>query len=176
MRILETTINGCFVVELETIEDDRGFFARLYCHREFRDHGMDPSIAQINCGYSIEVGTLRGMHYQREPASDTKLVKCIQGAVFDVCLDLRPDSDTFCKWVGVELSAQNRKMLFLPAGTAHGYQTLTPASEILYATNCPYSPADATGVRYNDTAFKIDWPLAVSQISEADRAWPDFSV
>lgn len=174
MNFRETKIAGCYVVELDPIKDERGFFSRLYCEDEFRTNNLEPSIAQVNTGMSVKAGTLRGMHYQAAPSQDTKLVKCLAGAVYDVCLDLREGSPTYCQWFAVDLSAANRKMLYLPAGTAHGYQALTDDAEIMYFTNQRYSPERSTGVRYNDPCFKINWPLAVTAISEADTTWPDF--
>lgn len=174
MRFLETNVKDCYVLELEAREDDRGFFARLFCEEEFRKHGLDPTIAQINTGLSLLAGTIRGMHYQQAPATDTKLIKCIKGEIYDVCLDIRRESPSFCEWVGVELTAENRRMLFLPAGTAHGYQNFTDNTEIIYSTNVGYSPECATGVRFDDPKFGIDWPLPVSVISEADQNWPGF--
>lgn len=173
MIFTETKIAGCCVVEPEYRDDDRGFFARVFCQQEFPANGLDPSIAQINIGFSRRAGTLRGMHFQTAPDEDTKLVKCISGTIFDVCLDLRPESPTFCEWVAFELSASNRRMLFLPAGTAHGYQTLSDDAEIMYTTNQEFAPKSATGVRYNDKIFGIEWPRPVTSISEADQKWPD---
>ncbi len=164
------------MIELERREDSRGFFARQYCRDEFVEHGIDPSIVQVNIGRSDKAGTLRGVHYQREPEADTKLVSCTSGAVYDVCVDLRPESETYCQWVAVELSAGEGNMLFLPAGTAHAYQTLQDDAQIMYSTNVRYSPECSTGVRYNDPSFDIDWPLPVAAISDADRTWPDFLV
>ena len=174
MIFTETKIPGCFVIELETREDDRGFFARLYCEQEFRDHGIDPVVVQINTALTKHTGTIRGMHFQRQPHADTKTVRCLVGSIYDVCVDLRPESVAYCEWVAVELSAANRKMLFLPSGTAHAYQTLTGDSEIMYTTNETYNPESATGVRYNDPTFAVDWPLPVGELSEADLNWPDF--
>lgn len=174
MKFSETAIAGCFLIELEPRSDERGFFSRMYCADEFRLHGLDPHIAQINTALTIKAGTVRGMHFQIAPHADTKLLRCLNGAVYDVCVDLRPDSPSYCQWVSVELTAGNRHMLFLPAGTAHGYQTLTDNAEIMYTTNRRYAPESATGVRYNDPAFGVQWPLAVTEISDADRNWPDF--
>lgn len=174
MKFSETAITGCFLIELEPRSDERGFFSRMYCADEFRCYGLDPHIAQINTALTIKTGTVRGMHFQIAPHADTKLLRCLNGAVYDVCVDLRPDSPSYCQWVSVELTAGNRHMLFLPAGTAHGYQTLTDNAEIMYTTNRKYAPESATGVRYNDPAFGVQWPLAVTEISDADRNWPDF--
>jgi len=175
MIFRETTIPGAFVVELDPRSDSRGFFARLFCAEEFRAHGLDPHIEQINTGFSHRAGTVRGMHYQRAPDQDCKFVKCLRGAIVDVCLDLRPASPTYRQHVAVELSDANRHMLFLPAGCAHGFQTLAGETEILYTTNVPYSPASAVGVRHDDPAFAINWPLPITDISDADRSWPDFA-
>lgn len=174
MKFSETAIAGCFLIELEPRTDERGFFSRMYCADEFRRHGLDPHVAQVNTALTIKAGTVRGMHFQTAPHADTKLLRCLNGAVYDVCVDLRPDSPSYCQWVAVELTAGNRHMLFLPAGTAHGYQTLTDNAEIMYATNRNYAPESATGVRYNDPAFSVQWPLAVTEMSDADRNWQAF--
>ena len=174
MKFTETAIAGCFLIELEPREDERGFFSRLYCEDEFRAHGIDPTIVQINTAMTRKAGTLRGMHFQTAPHADTKLLRCLKGAIYDVCVDLRPNSPTYCSWVSAELTAANRHMLFLPAGTAHGYQTLTDDAEIMYTTNVKYAPDCATGVRYNDASFGVQWPLDISEISAADLEWPDY--
>lgn len=175
MKFIETEIAGAFIVELERREDERGFFARMFCQTEFNRYGIDPTIAQINTGFSLAAGTLRGLHFQKQPHADNKCVKCLRGAIFDVCVDLRPDSPTLCRHVAIELNDDNRRMLLLPEGCAHGYQTLSDDTEIMYTTNCAYSPDSATGFRYNDPAFDIQWPRTVTEISAADRSWPDFS-
>ena len=176
MIFTETKIAGCFIVELEKRSDVRGFFARQYCRDEFSDHGIDPTVAQVNVGRSLLAGTLRGMHFQVAPFADTKLVSCTAGAVYDVCLDLRSSSATYGQWVALELTADAGNMLFLPEGTAHGYQTLRDNSQIMYSTNARYSQGHSTGVRYNDPSFGIDWPVAVSSISDADKEWPQFEL
>jgi dTDP-4-dehydrorhamnose 3,5-epimerase len=174
MKFTETEILGAFIVELNKIEDQRGFFARMFCAGEFEAHGMDPTIAQINIGRTSAAGTLRGLHYQTEPFADSKLVRCTAGRIHDVCVDLRRDSLTFRQNIAVELSADDHRMLYLPPGCAHGYQALTDDIEIMYTTNMAYAPQNATGVRFDDQAFALDWPMDITKISEADLAWPDF--
>jgi dTDP-4-dehydrorhamnose 3,5-epimerase len=176
MKFTETEIQGVYLIDIDRIEDDRGFFGRAWCREELAKHGLDNRIAQVNVGFSPTVGTLRGMHYQRAPHAEVKLVRCTLGAVYDVALDLRPESPTFCKWFASELNAENRRSLYIPEGCAHGYQTLSPDSEIHYFTSAPYAPDHAAGVRCNDPVFAIDWPLPVSLISDGDRSWPDFTV
>jgi dTDP-4-dehydrorhamnose 3,5-epimerase len=174
LKFSSTKVPGCYIVDIEPRGDDRGFFARQYCREEFLNQGIDPAIEQINIGLSERAGTLRGMHFQTAPYEDTKFVRCLAGAIFDVCLDLRPASATYLEWVGVELSAANRRSLYLPAGTAHGYLTLADNTEIMYTTNQAYAPDNAAGVRYDDTCFGIRWPREVTTLSPADREWPDF--
>lgn len=167
-----TEIPGAFVVGLELIEDERGFFARSWCAAEFAENGLTDVFVQENLGYSIRRGTLRGLHFQRTPHAEAKLVRCTRGAVWDVALDLRPDSTAAGRWVGFELSAANHRMLFVPEGCAHGYVTLTPDAEVRYMTSRPYDPDAADGVRYDDPAFGITWPVEVVVVSEQDRTWP----
>ncbi len=174
MNFTETSIRGAFLIKLEPHEDQRGFFARMFCKDEFEHNGLDTKIVQINTAMSYRTGTIRGMHFQSGEYRDNKFVRCLHGKIYDVCVDLRRDSPTLCQSVAVELSAKNRQMLFLPEGCAHGYQTLTDNTEIIYTTNRHYSPAHATGVRYDDPAFDINWPLPVTEISDADRDWPNF--
>ena len=174
--IFAATPIGAVVIEPELVEDERGFFARSFCAREFAARGLDARVAQCNVSFNRARGTLRGLHFQRPPHAEAKLVRCTRGAVYDVALDLRSDSPTFLVHFAVELSAANRKMLFVPAGLAHGFQTLEPDTEVFYQISTPYVPDAADGVRWNDPAFAIDWPLAVSAISERDRAYPDFTV
>jgi len=153
-------------------EDDRGRFMRAWCSREFVEHGLSFLPVQANMGFSIRKGTVRGMHYQKEAAPEAKLVRCTRGAIFDVVLDLRPDSPTFGHWHGVELSADNGRMLYVPELCAHGYQTLENDTEMHYMASAFYTPAAASGVRYDDPAFDVQWPLAVSVVSDQDRSWP----
>ena len=175
MKFSETSIDGAFVVDLDLIEDSRGFFARMFCAEEFTSLGIDPHIEQINTGLSHATGTVRGMHFQQYPHEDCKFVKCLKGSVIDVCLDLRRDSPTYCQHFSIELNDVNRRMLYLPAGCAHGFQTLVDDTEILYTTNVAYAPGSAVGVRHNDPSFDIVWPLPVAGISDADLGWPDFA-
>jgi dTDP-4-dehydrorhamnose 3,5-epimerase len=174
MIFTETEIPRAFIIDIERREDHRGFFARSWCLKEFESHGLNPDIIQINVGYNVSKGTLRGMHFQLSPYQEVKLVRCTMGAVFDVIVDLRPDSSMHKKWIGVELTEENHLMLYIPEGCAHGYQTLVDNSEIYYQTSQFYAPEHAVGVRYNDPSFGIKWPLEVENISDADRSWPDY--
>ena len=166
---------GAFVVELERREDERGFFARSFCQDEFAKHGLNPRLVQCNVSFNTRRGTLRGMHYQAKPHEEAKVVRCTQGAVFDVMVDLRPESATFKRWQGVELSAANRRALYIPEGFAHGFQTLTDDAELLYLMSEFYHPECARGVRWDDPAFRIEWPLKDPQMSERDRTFPLFT-
>lgn len=167
-------VSGCFIVDLERRSDERGYFARAWCEREFAAQGLATRIAQANVGVSTCAGTLRGMHYQDAPHAEAKLVRCPRGAVFDVAVDLRPESPTFRLWQGCELSAANGRMLYVPEGCAHGYLTLTDDTELMYFTTEPYAPDAARGVRHDDPAFSITWPRPVTTISSQDAGWPDF--
>ena len=171
----ETELAGAFVVESEPIEDERGWFARIYDEGELEQNGLATRFAQGSLAYNEERGTLRGMHYQEEPYAEAKLVRCISGAVHDVIVDLRPDSPTFRRWVAVELTAASGRMLYVPEGLAHGYLTLENESETLYLISAPYAPEAARGVRWDDPAFGIAWPDEPRVLSEKDKAWPDFS-
>ncbi|MHC5009543.1 MAG: dTDP-4-dehydrorhamnose 3,5-epimerase [Planctomycetota bacterium] len=175
MRFEATAVEGVFVVELEPIEDDRGFFARTWCREAFAARGLNPDLAQCSISFNRRRGTLRGMHYQAAPHEEAKLVRVTRGALFDVALDLRPTSPSFRRWTGVELSAENRRMLYLPEGVAHGFQTLEDATEVLYQISVPFHAASARGVRWDDPAFRITWPEATDRIlSERDASYPDF--
>lgn len=168
-----TDINGAFVVDVEKIGDERGFFGRVFCRREFEAHGIDFQIQQANTGFSRARGTLRGLHYQLSPHGEAKLVRCVAGALFDVILDLRPNSSTFRQWTGLELSAENRTMLYVPEGCAHGYLTLADDTEIYYLVSQYYHATAERGVRWNDPAFEIEWPIKKGLvISEKDQNWP----
>ena len=170
-----TPLAGAFVIELETITDERGFFARTFCRNEFERRNLNPSLVQCNLSYNRCRGTLRGMHFQKAPYPEVKLVRCHAGVVYDVIIDLRPDSDTYLAWIGVELSSTNRKMLYVPEGFAHGYQSLTDHSEVFYQVSQFYNPAAESGVRWDDPVFGIEWPqVENSIISDKDRHWPDF--
>lgn len=175
MIFRETSIGGVWIVELERIEDERGFFARTWDADELAGHGLDAELVQCSVSYNRTRGTLRGMHYQAAPHEETKLVCCTAGAIFDVALDLRADSPTFCDWVGVELSADNRLALYIPRGCAHGFLTLTDDVEVTYQMGQRYAPDAARGVRFDDPAFGIEWPTDVSVINERDRTYPDFT-
>jgi dTDP-4-dehydrorhamnose 3,5-epimerase len=176
MRFEQTPLAGAWVVELEVIGDERGSFARTFDADEFSDRGLDPSVVQCNTSYSARAGTLRGMHFQAEPHGEPKLIRCVRGAIFDVGIDLRRDSDTYCRWHGVELSAENGSMLFLPRGFAHGFQTLLDDCVILYQMGERYVPDAGRGVRWDDPAFGIAWPPTARErvISERDRSYADF--
>ena len=175
VRFIETKLKGAFILNLEERADERGFFARTFCAREFEAHGLKPTVAQCNLSFNHEEGTLRGMHYQVAPAAETKLVRCTRGAIYDVIIDLRPDSPTHLQHVGVELSEQNRRALYVPGMFAHGYQALTDGAEVVYQVGEFYTPGYERGLRYDDPAFGISWPLEVSVISEKDASWPLFS-
>jgi dTDP-4-dehydrorhamnose 3,5-epimerase len=172
VKFTECSVSGAFIVEPERREDERGFFARLWCGQEFASRGLAGQVAQINTGVSPRRGTLRGMHYQVAPHEEVKIVRCVRGAVFDVAVDLRPGSPTYRQWAGVDLTADNARMLYVPAGCAHGYLTLTDDTEVIYLASHAYAAASARGVRYDDPAFGIAWPGAALVVSSADRAWP----
>lgn len=168
MIFSETPLRGAFVIDLEPLRDARGFFARAFCQREFEEIGLDPRVAQCNVSFNPKRGTLRGMHFQHPPHREAKLVRCTRGAIFDAIIDLRPDSPTYLEWYGVELTSDNRRSLYVPEGFAHGYQTIADDSEVLYQVSEFYAPGSEGGVRWNDPAFGIHWPLPVSEISDKD--------
>lgn len=169
-------VNGAWILDLERREDDRGFFARAWCRKEFEAHGLVSSFVQTNVSLSRSKGTIRGLHYQVAPYEEAKLVRCVRGAIWDVLLDLRPASSTFLRWFGVNLTAENRRQLYIPEGCAHGYQTLTDASEVSYNVSAFYAPEAERGIRWNDPLFAIDWPIADTPfVSPKDQAWPDFT-
>jgi dTDP-4-dehydrorhamnose 3,5-epimerase len=175
MIFCETPLKGSFVLDLDKREDERGFFARAFCKGEFEQHSLESRIVQSNLSYSRSEGTLRGMHYQAAPHEETKLVRCIRGAIYDVIIDLRPDSATRLKWFGVELTAENHRMLFVPAGFAHGFQTLEKDCEVFYEVSEFYSSGAERGIRWNDPLFQIRWPIPeTSVISAKDANWPDY--
>ena len=172
MRFTETDIVGAKVIDPNPHEDDRGRFMRAWCAREFAEHGIDFVPVQANMGFSVRMGTTRGMHFQTEPALEAKLVRCTRGAIFDVVLDLRPASPSYGNWHGTELTAENGRMLYLPEGCAHGYQTLQEGTEMHYMTSAYYTPSAARGARFDDPVFRIQWPLDATVVSEQDRNWP----
>ncbi len=169
-----TRIAGAFVIEPEPVRDERGFFARTYCREEFARHGINHTPAQCGTSFNSHRGTVRGMHYQTEPHAETKLVGCVRGAVYDVIIDLRPDSPTCMQWIANEVSAANRLLLFVPEKCAHGFQTLADDTEVTYQLSALYHPESAAGVRFDDPAFSIEWPLPPACVSERDRGFPLF--
>ena len=201
MLFTETKLKGAFIIELEPIEDNRGFFARSFCKKEFGLHGINMDIAQCNISYNKTKGTLRGMHYQAAPHEEAKIVSCIRGSIYDVIIDLRPDSSTYCEWIAIELSAlsceqgaessqlsalssqhlayrlpltAHYRMLYVPKGFAHGFLTLENNTEVFYHMSEFYTPGFGRGVRWNDPTFGIDWPEKIKIISDQDLGYPDF--
>lgn len=177
MRFEKTPLPGVWTIEPELLGDERGWFARTFDAAEFQERGMNPAVVQCNASFNAKAGTLRGMHYQAEPYGEAKLVRCVRGAIYDVAVDLREDSPTFRRWHGLELSAANRLAFYIPAGLAHGFQTLSDEVEVLYQMSAPYVPESARGVRFDDPTFAIEWPLVAGEriVSERDRAFPDFA-
>jgi dTDP-4-dehydrorhamnose 3,5-epimerase len=174
VKFKETKISGVFEIQLDPRPDERGFFARTWCKEEFRDQGLSASLVQCSVSLSTRKGTLRGMHYQAAPFPETKVVRCTQGAIYDVVLDLRPQSVTFKDWIAVLLTAENRNMVYVPAGCAHGFLTLKDETEVFYQMSEFYNPESARGVRWDDAAFRIAWPEKVEVISDRDRTYPNF--
>ncbi len=176
MIFKETKLKGAYVIEIEKIEDDRGFFARSWCQNEFEKFGLTSHVVQANVSFNKKKGTLRGMHYQVAPCEETKLVRCTSGAIYDVIIDLRPGSGTYGQWVGVELTSGNYKALYVPKDFAHGYQTLEDNAETVYQVSQFYSPGSERGIRYDDPTFGIKWPLTVQVISDKDKDCLDYSL
>jgi dTDP-4-dehydrorhamnose 3,5-epimerase len=174
MMFHETNIGGVFEIRLEPIPDVRGFFARSWCRKEFESRGLNPKLVQCNVSFNTQKGTLRGMHYQVAPHSETKLVRCTRGAIYDVVVDLRPQSRTFKNWISAVLTAENRNAIYVPEGCAHGFLTLEDESEVFYQMSEFYNAESAQGVRWDDPAFRIAWPARVEVISERDRTYPNF--
>ncbi|MEA2076403.1 MAG: dTDP-4-dehydrorhamnose 3,5-epimerase [Candidatus Marinimicrobia bacterium] len=172
MKFIETKLKGACIIEPERLEDERGFFARSFCQNEFEAHGMNPRIVQCNVSHNKYKGTLRGMHYQIVPMAEAKLVRCTRGAIYDVIIDLRPESPTYCQWLAEELNAENTKMIYIPEGFAHGFQTLEDATEVFYQISEFYSLEHARGVRWDDPAFGIEWHLDTKIISDKDKNYP----
>jgi dTDP-4-dehydrorhamnose 3,5-epimerase len=172
MIFVETKIRGVWIIELDRHNDNRGFFARTWCQRELEEHGLNPHVRQMNVGFTMKKAGVRGLHFQLSPHQEAKTVRCTMGALFDVAVDIRPDSPTYKQWVGTELTAENHRTLYISEGCAHGYQTLVDNTELLYLTTAFYAPQSACGYRFDDPAFGIDWPLPVGLVSDADRYWP----
>lgn len=174
MRFIKTTLVDAYLIEPEQISDERGFFARTWCQNEFASRGLRTNLVQCNISYNKIRGTLRGMHFQRQPNAEAKLLRCTAGAIYDVIIDLRQESSTFLSWAAFELTAHNRNALYVPEGFAHGFQTLADDTEVFYQMFNFFAPESAAGIRWNDPAFHIDWPLDISTISDKDRAYPNF--
>ena len=174
MIFKETRLHGAFIIELEMLNDDRGEFARIFCQKEFKKYGLSPNIIQSSISVNTKKFTLRGMHYQKSPHTEAKLVRCSRGLIYDVIVDLRPNSPTFKNWTSIEISVENKKMVYIPEGFAHGFQTLEENTEVIYQMSQFYSPSHSQGFRWNDPSFKIEWPAAPKVISSKDRKFPDF--
>lgn len=174
MIFIETELEGAYLIELELLEDERGFFARSFCRREFEARGLNPNVVQSSISFNKKKGTLRGMHYQTSPWEEIKVVRCLRGGIYDVIIDLRRQSKTYRRWVALELTADNRRMIYVPEGCAHGFQTLDESSEVFYQMSTSYHPESARGVRWDDPAFAINWPIGSPILSDRDRAYPDF--
>lgn len=170
----KTILPGVFIIEPEPIPDHRGFFARVFCREKFQQLGLSSDLDQCSVSFNKRQGTLRGMHYQMDPFGEVKIIRCTMGAIFDVILDLREDSPTFKQWIGIELSSKNRKMLYVPEGLAHGFQTLEDETEVFYQMKGAFVPSAARGVKWNDPSFSIAWPIPVEVISEKDMQYPEF--
>ena len=186
MLFIETRLKGAYIIEPERLEDERGFFARTFCRKEFESHGLNTNFVQCNISYNKKGGTLRGMHYQATPYEEVKLVSCISGAIYDVIIDLRIDSPTYCQWIAVTLCGFNfsthslihpstHQLLYIPEGFAHGFLTLTDNTEVFYQISEFYMPEYARGIRWNDPAFNISWPIEVTVLSEKDKKYDDFT-
>ena len=174
MRFEQSPLPGAFVVDLDRKDDERGFFARTFCHDEFSEHGLVADYAQSSVSFNKRKGTLRGMHFQKKPHEEAKVVRCTMGAIYDVIVDLRAGSPTQTRWFGIELSAVNRRAFYVPKGFAHGFITLADESEVLYQISTQFHPESAAGVRWNDPAFTIEWPLEAVVMSGRDRSYPDY--
>ncbi len=170
MKFMELVLKGAFIIDIEPREDERGFFARSWDENEFRQHGLNPCVAQCNISFNKKRGTLRGMHYQIAPFVEAKLVRCTMGVIYDVIIDLRPDSQTFRQWTAVELTAENRRTLYIPADFAHGFQTLVDNTEVYYQISEFYHPECARGIRWDDPIFGVEWPIKDVNVSQTDMA------
>tara|TARA_B100000686_G_C16772954_1_gene966443 strand:+ start:1116 stop:1643 length:528 start_codon:yes stop_codon:yes gene_type:complete len=174
LNFTETKLSGAFIIEPERLQDDRGFFARSWCEKELAGHNLDTDLAQCNISFNKAKGTLRGMHYQIKPFEEAKIVRCTRGSIYDVIIDLRPDSPTLKHWTAVELNEENRNMLYVPKGFAHGFQTLADNTEIFYQISALYSPRHARGIKWNDPAFNIEWPIDTLTISDKDKSYSNY--
>jgi dTDP-4-dehydrorhamnose 3,5-epimerase len=175
MIVQETSLPGAYIIDLERLKDRRGFFARAWCSREFASRGLNTAVVQCNISFNEKRGTLRGVHYQKDPFAEVKLVRCTKGRIIDVIVDLRSQSPTYLRWIAVELSEDNRRQLYVPEGFAHGYQTLVDDSEVFYQVTQFYAPNAEAGIRYDDPLFGIEWPMPDDiTISEKDSSWPEF--
>ena len=173
MKFTPAGLAGAYVIDLDRLEDERGYFARTFCRDEFAAHGLHSVFPQCNTSFNARKGTLRGMHYQEKPHEEAKIIRCTRGAIHDVIVDIRRDSRTYRKWIAVELTADNARMLYIPEGFAHGFQTLADGSEVFYQMSEMFHPESARGLRWNDPALAIRWPLASPIVSERDAAYPD---
>lgn len=174
MKFTETNLKGAYVLEINKLKDERGFFGRSWCMNELKEYGLNTNIAQANTSFSRKKGTLRGMHYQNDPYQETKLIRCTRGSIYDVIIDLRPTSPTYKQWFGIELTQDNYKMLYVPEDFAHGFITLEDDTEVTYLVTEFYTPGAEAGIRWNDAQFNIKWPLDPKVISEKDKIHPDF--
>jgi dTDP-4-dehydrorhamnose 3,5-epimerase len=174
MIFQEVKLKGAYIIEPERLEDERGFFARTFCQKEFEKHGLNPCIVQSSISFNKKNATLRGMHYQAAPYEEVKLVSCVRGSIYDVIVDLRPHSSTYIQWFAVELSGLNHKTLYIPKGFAHGFQTLADDTVVLYQMSEFYHPESAHGIRWNDSVFNIDWPISPCILSNKDANYSDY--
>ena len=172
MKFTESALPGVFLIDIEPIGDSRGYFSRVWCQRELQQQGLDFQILQVNASYNAIAGTTRGLHYQRDPHAEAKIVSCTGGSAFDVAVDVRPDSPNYLQWFGTELNAHDNRMLYIPSGFAHGYQALADDTRLTYLVSAFYEPSAEGGFRYDDPAIGIDWPKDVTSVSDKDAAWP----
>ena len=171
MKFIETPLKGAFIIEPEPVRDQRGFFSRTWCKHEFAEHELAFEIVQCSISYNVKKGTLRGMHYQSLPHEEAKLVSCIRGSIYDVIVDLRPDSSTYIKWFSLELNETNRRFIYIPKGFAHGFQSLEDNTEVFYQISEFYNPNSSKGILWNDASLQINWPLSISEISDKDLSY-----
>ncbi len=176
MIFTETHLKGAYIIDLELHKDERGFFGRSWCQQEFEEHGLNPRLAQCNISFNKQRGTLRGMHYQADPYPEAKLVRCTLGAAYDVIIDLRPHSVTFKRWLAMELTENNHRALYVPEGFAHGFQTLADHTEVFYQMSEFFHPEAVRGLRWNDPAFGVEWPIEILAISDKDKYYPDWKL